>query len=86
MAVILVGAMLVSGIEMVFKTDHKPQHLSKKVFNDEQITLERGAELGHFHMGSTVILLFAKDAIAWQEKLKAQSQVIMGEAIGRLVE
>jgi phosphatidylserine decarboxylase len=35
-------------------------------------------------MGSTVILLFAKDAVEWEAGLQPGSVVKMGERIGRL--
>lgn len=85
MAVILVGAMLVSGIKTVWESRYKPGQLSKQVFTDGP-TLERGAELGYFHMGSTVILLFAKNAITWTAHLKANTDVIMGQQIGQMID
>jgi len=45
--------------------------------------LARGAELGRFNLGSTVILLFPRGAIAWQDGLAAGQAVRMGQALGR---
>ena len=49
------------------------------------VSLERGDELGRFNMGSTVILLFGKDAVALEESLQPSTQVRMGEQIGMLL-
>jgi phosphatidylserine decarboxylase len=48
------------------------------------LTLPRGAEMGRFNMGSTVILLFPRDRAAWSPALRAGRIVRMGERIGRL--
>lgn len=84
MAVILVGAMLVSSIKTVWNDHYPPHQLSKQIF-EQGITLERGAELGHFQMGSTVIVLFAKNAINWAENLAAMQEVNMGQLLGRTI-
>lgn len=84
MAVILVGAMQVGKIETVWSTD-----VSAKTILTQQhspsLLLERGAELGHFKMGSTVIVLFAKGTIDWQEDLQENSVVQMGQGIGKII-
>ena len=46
------------------------------------ITLEKGAELGRFNMGSTVILLFEPRRAQWHPLLRAGSVVQMGRPIG----
>jgi phosphatidylserine decarboxylase len=47
------------------------------------LTLEKGAELGRFNMGSTVILLFEPNSVQWHPLLRAGSVVQLGQAIGR---
>ncbi|MCC2667351.1 MAG: phosphatidylserine decarboxylase [Gammaproteobacteria bacterium] len=84
MAVILVGAMLVSSIRTVWARE---QMIASKIIKNEMypestISLERGAELGHFRMGSTVIVLFAKHSMQWTEGLQAGSVVQMGQLLG----
>ena len=81
--VIFVGAMLVAGIETVWggfekpglglvrETDHRKAALSYK----------KGEEIGRFKFGSTVILLFKEQAVAWQDDIKAAAAVNMGEKI-----
>ncbi|MBN1008154.1 archaetidylserine decarboxylase [Amphritea pacifica] len=85
MAMVLVGAMIVAGIETVWsgqvappqkhswRTDHhKPA---------EPVVLQQGEEMGRFKLGSTVVLLFGKDAIEWSGTLKADDPVRLGQAI-----
>lgn len=43
--------------------------------------LEKGAEMGRFKLGSTVILLFANNRINWDDQLQACSPVRLGESI-----
>ena len=82
MAVVLVGAMIVAGIETVATGKVKPT--GRVELNYHEMQLEKGAELGRFYLGSTAIVLFEKDKIVWDEYLKANSEVIMGEALGKV--
>ncbi|EDQ01983.1 archaetidylserine decarboxylase [Shewanella benthica] len=68
-AMVLVGATIVASIETVWAGTITPPG-SKKVFTwdyptegPEALTLEKGAEMGRFKLGSTVVMLFAKDAL-----------------------
>jgi phosphatidylserine decarboxylase len=86
MAMVLVGAMIVAGIETVWSGQEAPRLRTpiKNSFGNQAqdpIVLEKGAEMGRFKLGSTVILLFGKDAINWQDSLDACSPVKLGEAI-----
>ncbi|MDO6515095.1 MULTISPECIES: archaetidylserine decarboxylase [unclassified Neptuniibacter] len=87
MAMVLVGAMIVAGIETVWSGQEAPrlkapEHRSFKNETIPPIKLEKGAEMGRFKLGSTVILLFGKDKISWQTGLDANSPIKLGEAIG----
>jgi phosphatidylserine decarboxylase len=90
MAVILVGAIFVAGIETVWtenfgdKMFRRFQHWDYA--NDKTlpaITLEKGAEMGRFNMGSTVILLFGKQQMEWSKSLHPEQAVQMGQLIGQ---
>jgi phosphatidylserine decarboxylase len=66
---VLVGATIVASIETVWAGTVTPP-TGKRVFTWEYpttgpdaITLEKGAEMGRFKLGSTVVMLFAKDAL-----------------------
>ena len=83
MAVVLVGAMIVAGIETVATGKVKPSgHLE---LNQHNLFLEKGAELGRFYLGSTAVVLFEKDKMQWDPMFKANSVVMMGEALGHTV-
>jgi len=84
MAVILVGAMLVGSIKTVWNDSGRLSKMTTHDFSDKEIILERGAELGHFEMGSTVILLFPENKIVWQPELSENSFVHMGELIAKI--
>lgn len=80
MAVVLVGAMIVAGIETVVTGKVKPT--GRLELNHHGVVLEKGDELGRFYLGSTAIVLFEKDKMAWESQFKANSVVVMGEKLG----
>lgn len=86
MAVVLVGAMIVAGIATVWAGDIKPhgRHITVSSYQHENITLQKGDELGRFYLGSTAIVLFGPNVVNWKESLAAGSAVRMGEAFGQL--
>ncbi|KCX90821.1 archaetidylserine decarboxylase [Acinetobacter nosocomialis] len=83
MAVVLVGAMIVAGIETVATGKVKPS--GRIELQHHQLKLEKGAELGRFYLGSTAIILFEKDKIEWEKRFKAESVVVMGERMGHTI-
>ena len=89
MAVILVGAMIVAGIETVWAGQVAPIKREIRIQNylaeQKPITLNKGEEMGRFKLGSTAIILFGPDAIAWRDNLQAGTPTLMGELFGTLV-
>ncbi|KRI57794.1 archaetidylserine decarboxylase [Acinetobacter baumannii] len=83
MAVVLVGAMIVAGIETVATGKVKPS--GRIELQHHQLKLEKGAELGRFYLGSTAVILFEKDKIEWEQRFKAESVVVMGERMGHTI-
>ena len=83
MAVVLVGAMIVAGIETVATGKVKPT--GRLELNQHNLLLEKGAELGRFYLGSTAVILFEQDKMQWDAMFKANSVVVMGEALGHTV-
>ncbi|QJD31404.1 phosphatidylserine decarboxylase [Methylococcus geothermalis] len=85
MAVILVGAIFVSSIETVWHGEVTPPR-SKTIrqwdYSEQHLTFERGAEIGRFNMGSTVIVLFGADRVRWIPGFQAGTSVKMGMALG----
>ena len=87
MAVILVGAMLVANISIVWEGIIAPssgRHIYHWHYLDNKISLMKGQEIGHFQLGSTVILLFAPDHIKWSTHLSGKI-VQFGECIGHIL-
>ena len=80
-AVVLVGAMIVAGIETVATGKIVRTDTIQEMQHD--ITLAQGAELGRFYLGSTAIVVLPKGAkAAWQENMSAGSVVQMGQLLG----
>ena len=89
MAMILVGAIFVAGIETIWSGN-----FGEKIFRSFQhwdyanndslpdITLKKGEEMGRFNMGSTVILLFGNKQMQWAQTLAPEQSVQMGQLIG----
>ncbi len=85
MAIILVGAMIVGSIKTVWMdAPVRANQIITTSFTDK-IMLEKGAELGHFNLGSTVIVLFGKNQAAWSPQLQAGKTIQYGEPIGSIV-
>lgn len=84
MAVILVGAMIVGSIDTVWHAKTNTRKINVESFGGT-LELERGKELGLFKLGSTVIVLFAKDKVAWANSLKENAKVMMGQSIGSIL-
>ena len=87
MAVILVGAMIVASIHTVWAGQVAPcrqrtvQHWD---YSKQPLHLARGAEMGHFQMGSTAIVLFAKDAVQFAAGIQVDDSIYLGDEIGLL--
>ena len=86
LAVVLVGAMLVSGVETVWGGVEIPPYAKTMVTRDFRgvspaVALSRGAEIGRFNMGSTVIILMPK-GFSLSGTLAAGHPVRMGQRLG----
>jgi len=87
-ALSMVGALFVGSLETVWSGRVTPPHLRRS--NDggpyttmQPVELARGAEMGRFNMGSTVILLAARGAIRWADGLAPGQPVRLGTTLGR---
>ncbi len=85
--VVFVGAMLVAGIETVWGGFETPGRgaIRETDFSDRELYFKKGDEIGRFKFGSTVIVLFQKDSIRWQDSLMPRTDIQMGEKIGVLL-
>lgn len=85
MAVVLVGAMLVASIHTVWAGQVAPSKVrgvEAQAYAEKAIKLNKGDELGHFELGSTVIIVFPRGVVRWSEELEAGSALQVGQAIG----
>ena len=87
LAVILVGAIFVGSMETTWAGEIRGTGgmITRHDYPSlDAPTLEKGAEMGRFNMGSTVILLLPKGTVTWHDLAPGQ-MVRMGERIGSLV-
>jgi len=86
MAMILVGAMVVAGIETVWSGRVAPPSKSPLTVDyihlPTPVELAQGDEMGRFMLGSTVILLFPAGVISFGEHCAAGTLTRMGEVLG----
>ena len=87
MALVLVGAIFVSSIETVWHgvvTPPTAPSVQSWQYSHKDITLQKGEEMGRFNMGSTIIVLFAKDKMQWEQAFVSDTSVRLGTAIGKI--
>lgn len=88
LAMVLVGAVFVGSIETVWHgvvTPPRQREVRRWEYPAGAVQLAKGQELGRFNMGSTVIVLFGKDAVRWRPDLAPGRRVRMGESVGDAV-
>ncbi|MBZ0087986.1 MAG: archaetidylserine decarboxylase [Thermomonas sp.] len=84
MVQVMVGALLVSGVETVWSGVEIPAYgdaVSRKDWRDKGITLERFAEMARFNYGSTVITLLPRGVAALDPGLAAETPVRLGQRL-----
>jgi phosphatidylserine decarboxylase len=85
MALIAVGAVIVGGISTKWHglvTPPSSRSVSVWDYSNVEVQIGRGEEMGHFQLGSTVIIIFPENKIRWSEALKAEMSLKMGQKIG----
>ena len=88
-AMVLVGALFVGSIATVWHGDITPRSPRRRVdlpldSSRAPLRLGKGAEMGRFNMGSTVILLLPPDMLKWLPKFTPGTQVEAGQMLARL--
>ncbi|MEX0624825.1 MAG: archaetidylserine decarboxylase [Saccharospirillum sp.] len=83
MVMVLVGAMIVASIETTWAGVVAPmrrqiQHLN---YNNPQLTFSRGEEMGRFRLGSTVVMLFEPNTLAWNESISPGEPIKLGQPL-----
>lgn len=90
LAMIMVGAIFVGNMETVWSGEINNPY-PKQIQTDHYaslarpIALDKGEEMGRFNMGSTVILLFEKNALEWDATLVRGQEIRMGETLGNRI-
>ncbi len=91
MAVVLVGAMIVAGIDTVWAGQVCPSKGRREIqvvdysSHAPAIQIPLGEELGRFRLGSTAIVLFPHGTMKFESSLEATSSVAMGQLLGQVV-
>lgn len=84
MAMVMVGALLVSGVETVWSGEEIPAYgnrVTRKDYRGQGITLERFAEMARFNYGSTVIVLLPPGVAELAPGLGAETPVRLGQRL-----
>jgi len=88
MACVMVGALLVSGVETVWSGVEIPEYASeitRKDWRGKGVTVERFAEMARFNYGSTVIVLLPHGVAKLADELKAEAPVKLGQKLAMLL-
>ena len=83
--VVLVGATIVGSMATVWHGVVNPPRggaVREWHYDDQDITLQKGEEMGRFLLGSTVVLLFPSGMLEFNKQWAASRGVRMGEAMG----
>jgi len=84
---VLVGATIVGSMETVWHGVVNPKRtgeIAQWDYTDRDIVLDQGAEMGRFRLGSTVIMLFEQDTIAFNPNWAPERSIRLGEMMGRI--
>ena len=80
----LVGATIVGSMATVWHGVVNPPRVAKARewrYNDQQVTLKQGDEMGRFMLGSTVVMLFPKAALQFNPAWVPAKPIRLGEAM-----
>ena len=81
----LVGATIVGSMATVWHGQVNPPRspqICEWQYDAGQVRLKKGAEMGRFLLGSTVVMLFGKGCLAFNPLWRAARPIRMGEAMG----
>lgn len=87
MCQVMVGALLVSGVETVWSGVEIPAYgdrITRKDYRGQNITLDRFAEMARFNYGSTVIVLLPKGAATLSAALASETPVRLGQRLAQM--
>lgn len=82
---VLVGATIVGSMTTVWHGVVNPKRTGRVAewdYAGQTITLRKGAEMGRFLLGSTVVMLFPADTIVFNDSWRPEGAVRLGEPMG----
>jgi phosphatidylserine decarboxylase len=82
LVIVLVGATIVGSISTVWHGVVNPSHSGRVQgwrYDEQGLVLQKGDEMGGFQLGSTVIMLFPKNNMAFNETWISAQAVRLGE-------
>ncbi|MET0364541.1 MAG: archaetidylserine decarboxylase, partial [Sphingobium sp.] len=82
---VLVGATIVGSMATAWHgvvNAKRGGKIAEWTYADQSIRLKKGEEMGRFLLGSTVVMLFGKATIAFNEDWAPERSVRLGEAMG----
>lgn len=84
MAMVLVGAINVSAIETVWHglVTADAGKIRRIDYGKNDVVLERGAEMGRFNLGSTVIVI-GTDQLKWDDSIQPNAEIKLGQCLGK---
>jgi len=88
-ALVLIGALLVGSLSTVWHGEVTPRRPRGRTAlalaaSLQERELAKGAEMGRFNMGSTVVVLLPRGRCEWLPALAPGSAICVGEALARL--
>ncbi len=82
MLVVMVGAMIVASIETVWQGPRSPYREQRVTTHDQ--TFDKGAEIGRFLLGSSVVVAFEEGRVSLDPALSSGRALRMGQSMGVL--
>jgi phosphatidylserine decarboxylase len=82
---VLVGATIVGSMATVWHgvvNAKRGGKVSEWTYSDQAIVLKQGKEMGRFLLGSTIVMLFRQDTIAFNDDWAPERPVRLGELMG----
>lgn len=85
---VLVGATIVGSMSTVWHGQVNPPRYGEVThwqYDDQEIVLQQGEEMGRFLLGSTVVLLFPENTYQFDADWLAAGKICMGQSMGSVL-